>query len=175
MRNIHKLFLSCACLVTICFWLSGNGNGSNAETTDKNQQQTRASASKSCADMTAEVSAISGRKLRQRPLEIHAPQEGLIRGCTWSEEGGGVNTYEITKEPANKYIEKHEDVFRKASAERFKQLQGFGDKAFLSPTAFEGWTACALRSSDCTCVEISGESTTAEQATKLLRFALDHF
>jgi hypothetical protein len=157
--------MCCAYLLALCLLLYPWSQGVTAD--DERLEP--------CSKMTAEVSSIARLKLRQNPLEIHAPEEGLLRGCTWSEEGGGVSTFGITKEPAGKYSEEHEGEYRKAFAEKFKQLDGFGEKAFVAPLAFDGWTACALRTSDCTCVEITGEATTAEQATKLLRLALDRF
>jgi hypothetical protein len=124
--------------------------------------------------MTAEVAAIAGFELRP-PLELHAPDEELLRGCTWSEEGGGLNTFGITKEPASKYAEHDEDKYRKNFPEHFKQLKGFGDRAFVAPMVNEGWTACALRGLETFCVEINGEATTEDQARRLLRLALDRF
>jgi hypothetical protein len=121
--------------------------------------------------MTDEISAIVGLQLRH-PLEIHAPEEGLLRGCVWADSGGGLNTFEIAKEPASKYDETKD---RTAFRERFKQLDEFGEKAYVVPAAFEGWKACALRGSESFRVEIMGEATTEDQATKLLRLALDRF
>lgn len=180
----HKLL--CAWMLVLGLLLGacgGNRSGSatNAPNNAPNNGPARTSANRgaaareNCAAMTNEVSAITGLKLRQPPLELHAPDEGLLRGCTWSEEGGGLNTFGITKEPASKYVEHDEDKYRKAFPERFKQLEGFGDKAFASPMALEGWTACALRGSEAFCVEITGEATTEDQAKKLLRMALDRF
>ena len=120
--------------------------------------------------MTEEIAAIAGLKLRQ-PLDLSAPNEGLLRGCTWAESGGGVGVVELAKEPASKYDEM-ERKNRAGSPERFKQLEGIADKAYVAPNVSEGWNAYALRGSESFRVEVIAEGATAEQATKLLRLVL---
>ena len=129
------------------------------------------SASTGCAAMTDEIAAITGLQLR-RPLDLSAPQEGLLRGCSWAETGGGTGVIEIAKEPASKYAEM-EKSNRAMAPERFKELKGLADKAYVVPSATTGWNAYALRGSESFRIEVIAGSGTPEQATKLLRLALD--
>jgi hypothetical protein len=178
MKKLRKLFLFSVCLLTFCFLFVACENGSKAASPEESKQKAKptASSDKSCAAMNADVSAITGRKLRPRPLDIEAPQEGLLRGCTWSEEGGALHTFQLTKQPASKYKEEHDpDKFKISFPEKFKQLEGFGGQGFVSPTIEEGYIACSVRGSECFCAEANGEGTTADQATKLLRLAMDRF
>lgn len=135
----HKL--PCAWMLVLGLLLGAcrdrSGSATNASNNAANNAPARTSANRSaaaredCAAMTNEVSAITGLKLRQPPLELHAPDEGLLRGCTWSEEGGGLNTFGITKEPASRYDKHDEDKYRKAFPERFKAV----GVAHLHPSA----------------------------------------
>ena len=126
-----------------------------------------------CAAVTEEVAAITGLRLRQTPLDISAPGEGLLRGCTWTEEGGGLNVFSLTKETADQYARHDENNYRRNFPRRFKPLEGFGERAYVSPNVNGGWAACALRGAETFFVEIEGAATTEEQARRLLRLALD--
>src|SRR5215207_147730 len=126
-----------------------------------------------CSAVTEDVAAITGLRLRQPPLDISDPGEGLLRGCAWTEEGGGLNVFSMTKETADKF-EKHDaDNYRRNFPERFKPLEGYGDRAYVTPNVNGGWAACALRGPENFFVEIEGKATTEEQARRLLRLALD--
>jgi len=171
----HRLFR--VWTLTLCLPLLGacGGNPSDVQSdAPKTAPANRGTSARGgCAALADEVAAITGLRLRQPPLDISAPGEGLLRGCTWTEEGGGLNVFSMTKETANKYEEHDENNYRRNFPERFKRLEGFGDRAYVSPNVNEGWAACSLRGSETFFVEIEGKATTEEQARRLLRLAID--
>jgi len=173
MEYVHHKLL-CAWMLAVGLLLLGacGGHPSDPLTNSPNSSPANPGAPgrTGCAAMTSEIAAITGLQLRP-PLDLSAPNEGLLKGCSWSESGGGTAVIQITKEPANKYDE-GEKQNRAASPERFKQLEGLADKAYVVPSATEGWNAYALRGSESFRVEVTARAATAEQATKLLRLAL---
>src|SRR5215207_1593506 len=86
----------------------GNPSGARPDVPKTTPANHSTSARGVCAALTDEVAAITGLRLRQTPLDISAPGEGLLRGCTWTEEGGGLNVFAVTKETADQY-ERHDE------------------------------------------------------------------
>lgn len=173
MKYVHHKLL-CAWMLALGLLLLGacGSHPSNPLTNSPNSGSANSSTPgrTGCAAMTNEIATITGLQLRP-PLDLTAPDEGLLRGCSWSESGGGTAVIEITKEPASKYAEM-EKSNRAMAPERFKQLEGIADKAYVVPSATEGWNAYALRGSESFRVEVTAKAATAEQATQLLRLAL---
>lgn len=170
----HKLFRVLAVMVGAALLGASGGIPSDARSdASKTAPANRGKSVRGvCAALTDEVAVITGLRLRQPPLELSAPGEGLLRGCTWTEEGVGANVLAMTKEPADKYEEHDENNYMRNFPDRFKRLEGLGDRAFVSPTVNDGWAACALRGSETFFVEIEGKATTEEQARRLLRLAI---
>src|SRR4051794_7218444 len=82
----------------------GHPSGPLANSPNSNSANPGTQGRTGCAAMTNEIAAITGLQLRP-PLDLSAPDEGLLRGCSWAESGGGTAVIEITKEPASKYDE----------------------------------------------------------------------